>query len=78
MLVIYGFHSEKKVGKNSYLLTVLLSIPFQEVTSQIWATLYDYPCLKDCQGLKHYINKCVRVSWGLVNQVRRNIGICSI
>jgi len=41
----------------------------EEVTSQIWATLYDYPCLKDCQGLKHYINKCVRVSWGLVNQI---------
>jgi hypothetical protein len=41
----------------------------EEVTSQIWATLYDYPCLKKCQGLKSYIEKCVRVSWGLVNQI---------
>ena len=42
----------------------------QEVTAQIWATLYDYPCLKDCPGLRIYIDRCVRVSWGLVNQVR--------
>lgn len=41
----------------------------EEVTAQIWATLYDYPCLKDCPGLRIYIDRCVRVSWGLVNQI---------
>ncbi len=40
----------------------------QEVTTQIWDTLYDYPCLKNCQGLLKYVEACVRVSWGLVNQ----------
>ena len=52
---------------------VLYFFCVQEVTSQIWATLYDYPCLKKCQGLKTYIEKCVRVSWGLVNQVSKQI-----
>nr|CAD7569236.1 unnamed protein product [Timema californicum] len=39
-----------------------------EVCSQIWATLYDYPCLKDCPGLVQYVRNAVRLSWGLVNQ----------
>ena len=47
-------------------------IYFQDVTTQLWATLYDYPCLKACKGLRDYIENCVRVSWGLVNQVRIN------
>nr|CAD7196769.1 unnamed protein product [Timema douglasi] len=34
----------------------------------IWATLYDYPCLKDCPGLVQYVRNAVRLSWGLVNQ----------
>ena len=37
---------------------------------QLWATLYDYPSLKTCNGLLKYIENCVRLSWGLVNQVR--------
>ena len=37
---------------------------------QLCSTLYDYPCLKSCKGLQKYIESCVRVSWGLVNQVR--------
>ena len=41
----------------------------QEVLSQIWATLYDYPCLKNCDGIVGYVKDCVRTAWGLVNQV---------
>ncbi|KAG8226320.1 hypothetical protein J437_LFUL011433 [Ladona fulva] len=40
----------------------------EEVCSQIWATLYDYPCLKSCEGLVHYVKNAVRLAWGLVNQ----------
>ncbi|TRY74938.1 hypothetical protein TCAL_04579 [Tigriopus californicus] len=42
---------------------------FHPVTTQLWATLYDYPCLKSCQGLAKYVENCVRISWGLVNQM---------
>ena len=45
---------------------------FQEVCSQIWATLYDYPCLKSCDGIVRYVKECVRVAWGLVNQVSQS------
>jgi len=38
---------------------------FQEVCGQIYATLYDYPCLKECSGLETYISSCVRIAWGL-------------
>lgn len=41
----------------------------QEVSSQLWATLYDYPCLKTCAGLHQYICDAVRLAWALVNQV---------
>ncbi|XP_071090684.1 uncharacterized protein [Haliotis cracherodii] len=37
----------------------------QDVCTQIYATLYDYPCLKDCPVLVDYIRECVRLSWGL-------------
>ncbi|XP_047468775.1 uncharacterized protein LOC125024996 [Penaeus chinensis] len=39
-----------------------------EVCQQIWATLYDYPALKSCEGLLQYIKDCVRLAWGLSNQ----------
>ncbi|XP_052251666.1 uncharacterized protein LOC127858511 [Dreissena polymorpha] len=39
-----------------------------EVSSQILATLYDYPCLKECEGLKTYIASCVKCSWDLIVQ----------
>ncbi|XP_040568514.1 uncharacterized protein [Lepeophtheirus salmonis] len=41
----------------------------EDVSAQIWATLYDYPCLKGSKGLQSYIESCIRVSWGLVNQI---------
>ena len=37
--------------------------------NQVWVTLYDYPGLKTCSGLKAYIEDCVRVSWGLTVQL---------
>ncbi|KAK7077479.1 hypothetical protein SK128_021860, partial [Halocaridina rubra] len=40
-----------------------------EVCQQIWATLYDYPTLKTCEGLLQYIKDCVRLAWGLSNQM---------
>ncbi|GAB6027675.1 hypothetical protein CHUAL_001915 [Chamberlinius hualienensis] len=40
----------------------------EEICSQIWGTLYDYPCLKTCDGLLRYIHECVKVAWGLCNQ----------
>ncbi|CAL4082796.1 unnamed protein product [Meganyctiphanes norvegica] len=39
-----------------------------EVCQQIYATLYDYPTLKACEGLLQYIKDCVRLAWGLSNQ----------
>ncbi|RZF43272.1 hypothetical protein LSTR_LSTR001533 [Laodelphax striatellus] len=40
----------------------------EEVSSQLWATLYDYPCLKMCPGLLQYIRDSVRLAWALANQ----------
>ncbi|XP_060071572.1 uncharacterized protein LOC132551450 [Ylistrum balloti] len=45
-----------------------LSDVVKEVCTQIYATLYDYPCLKECDGLKDYITSSVRVAWGLAVQ----------
>ncbi|CAF4513377.1 unnamed protein product [Rotaria socialis] len=39
-----------------------------EVENQLWATLYDYPALKNCHELLKYINSACRTAWGLVNQ----------
>jgi hypothetical protein len=36
-----------------------------EVSNQVWNTLYDYPSLKDCGGLRTYIEECVRLAWAL-------------
>lgn len=41
----------------------------QDVCNQIWATLYDYPCLRTCDQLVKYIKDSVRLAWALVNQV---------
>lgn len=46
-----------------------LSKNVEEVCTQIWATLYDYPGLKSCDGLIKYIKECVRTAWGLTNQI---------
>ena len=52
-------------------LMKIINFLLQEVCSQIWATLYDYPGLKSCDGLIKYIKECVRTAWGLTNQVSR-------
>ncbi|CAB4067273.1 unnamed protein product [Lepeophtheirus salmonis] len=41
----------------------------EEVCDQIWATLYDYPCLKSCGAIIKYVKECVKTAWGLVNQM---------
>ncbi|KDR23548.1 hypothetical protein L798_12370 [Zootermopsis nevadensis] len=45
-----------------------LAKSIEEVCCQIWATLYDYPCLKSCPGLVQYVKDAVHLAWGLVNQ----------
>ncbi|XP_065350629.1 uncharacterized protein LOC135946347 [Cloeon dipterum] len=40
----------------------------EDVCSQIWTALYDYPCLKSCQGLIAYVRSSVQMSWALVTQ----------
>ncbi|KAK3094616.1 hypothetical protein FSP39_004077 [Pinctada imbricata] len=37
----------------------------KEVCSQLYATLYDYPVLKECNGLQKYVENCVKIAWGL-------------
>lgn len=39
-----------------------------EVCAQVYSTLYDYPSLKNCEGLKTYIQECVKLMWKLVVQ----------
>ena len=68
MIIVISFFAPLiNVSYISYLFDI------QEVCSQIWATLYDYPCLKTCDGIIKYVKECVRVAWGLVNQVRYQI-----
>lgn len=45
-----------------------LTTNVQEVSNQVYATLYDYPSLKTCQPLKTYIEECVRLAWSLTVQ----------
>jgi len=45
--------------------TPAVCLCLQEVQSQIYSTLYDYPCLKECGRLRHYIEECVTVAWKL-------------
>ncbi|XP_041369983.1 uncharacterized protein LOC121383942 [Gigantopelta aegis] len=42
-----------------------LSTNVQEVCAQIYATLFDYPCLKSCPALVDYIRECLSLAWGL-------------
>ncbi|XP_037067859.1 uncharacterized protein LOC119089298 [Pollicipes pollicipes] len=46
-----------------------LSKNVEEVCSQIWATLYDYPSLRSTEGLLSYVKESVRLAWGLINQM---------
>ena len=40
----------------------------QEVCERVWETLYDYPSLRTCTGLLHYVDECVRLAWALTLQ----------
>ncbi|CAH3143204.1 unnamed protein product [Porites lobata] len=41
----------------------------QDVSKQLWSTLYDFPELQNCVKLKEYMDECVRLSWMLAVQV---------
>lgn len=41
---------------------------YEEVSSQVWATLYDYPALATCDSLVTFIRDCVQLAWPLVVQ----------
>ncbi|CAH1784005.1 unnamed protein product [Owenia fusiformis] len=41
----------------------------EEVCSQVYATLYDYPSLKSCFELRDYVEECVKLSWALSVQI---------
>lgn len=62
-------YEERKRTHSKILVPMLIFIPatffLQEVCSQIYATLYDYPSLKQCEGLRNYIESCIHTAWGL-------------
>ncbi|KAI1303077.1 hypothetical protein HDE_02460 [Halotydeus destructor] len=39
-----------------------------DVCKQIYATLYDFPCLRQCEGLSLYIDDCVQLAWAMTVQ----------
>lgn len=47
---------------------------FQEVSGQIWETLFDYPLLKSCKRFTTFIKICVKLAWELsCGKIRYNI-----
>ncbi|XP_055385151.1 uncharacterized protein LOC129614526 [Condylostylus longicornis] len=40
----------------------------RQVANQVLSTLHEYPCLESCTPLIHFISKCVRLAWKMVNQ----------
>ncbi|KAG8320279.1 hypothetical protein J6590_072341 [Homalodisca vitripennis] len=76
-------HSDLEAAISTFLHRTVdtfdLTHSIEEVTSQLWATLYDYPCLKTCGGLLQYIRDSVRLAWALTNQALTwsgQVGIC--
>ncbi|CAH0389094.1 unnamed protein product [Bemisia tabaci] len=65
-------HTELEAAVSTFLRKTVdtfdLGHSIDEVSSQLWATLYDYPSLKCCNGLIQYIRDSVRLAWALVNQ----------
>ena len=61
----------KKVANNFIrrFLTFLFFLALQDVSKQLWSTLYDFPELQNCVKLKEYMDECVRLSWMLAVQV---------
>ncbi|ESN97983.1 hypothetical protein HELRODRAFT_177655 [Helobdella robusta] len=41
---------------------------YNEVSERVWITLFDYPSLRNCNGLTRYIEECVSVAWSLTVQ----------
>ncbi|XP_014667833.1 PREDICTED: uncharacterized protein LOC106809307 [Priapulus caudatus] len=63
MLESIGFYMRKTVDKYDVRPNV------QEVCSQLYATLYDFPSLPTCESLTSYIEECVGIAWALSNQI---------
>lgn len=57
-----AFYLRKTVNRHD------ISKTYKEVCERVWTTLFDYPLLKECQGLLRYINDCVRTAWALTVQ----------
>ena len=55
--------------RNSALIVFFLSHSLQDVSKQLWSTLYDFPELQNCVKLKEYMDECVRLSWMMAVQV---------
>lgn len=45
--------------------------PMQEVCNQLWKTLFDYPCLRNCPSLVDFVRHCTRLTWSLLVQRSR-------
>ena len=62
----------RKTVANNFIrrfLTFLFFLALQDVSKQLWSTLYDFPELQNCVKLKEYMDECVRLSWMLAVQV---------
>ena len=44
-------------------LQIQINSHLQQVTAQIWRTLYDYPSLKTCVRFNRFILDCVNTVW---------------
>ncbi|XP_050398842.1 uncharacterized protein LOC126816400 [Patella vulgata] len=40
----------------------------KNVCEQIYETLFDYPCLRECEGLVQFVDECVQIALGLLIQ----------
>lgn len=61
-------------SSNVYVVKVRLKLKSccflcQDVSKQLWSTLYDFPELQNCIKLKEYMDECVRLSWMMAVQI---------
>ena len=46
----------------------LCTIRFQDVLTQLCSTLYDFPQLRRCEAVVHYVREAVRLAWIMTMQ----------
>ncbi|XP_014664204.1 PREDICTED: uncharacterized protein LOC106806703 [Priapulus caudatus] len=63
MLESIGYYMRKSTEKYDIRPNV------QDVCSQLYSTLFDFPSLSTCHGLTAYIEECVKLAWALSNQI---------